>query len=56
MARMQDRLDAAGAKFAKRAKHAAWDAKETEEKNFALFEGCESSSEGRGTLLSRAIS
>ena len=35
--RMQGRLDAAGAKFAKRAKHATWDAKETEEKNFALF-------------------
>ena len=37
VARMQGRLDAAGAKFAKRAKHATWDANETEEKNFALF-------------------
>ena len=37
VARMQGRLDAAGDKFAKRAKHATWDAKETEEKNFALF-------------------
>ena len=37
VARMQGRLDAAGAKFAKRAKHATCDAKETEGKNFALF-------------------
>ncbi|CAE7243210.1 unnamed protein product [Symbiodinium sp. CCMP2592] len=36
-ARMQSRLDAAGAKFARRTKHVSWDAKETEEKNFALF-------------------
>ena len=35
--RMQSRLDSAGAKFAKRTKHATWDAKETEERNFALF-------------------
>ena len=34
---MQGRLDAAGDKCAKRAKHATWDAKETEEKNFDLF-------------------
>ena len=37
VARMQGRLDAAGDKCAKRAKHATWDAKETEEKNFDLF-------------------
>ncbi|CAE7763006.1 SLC24A2 [Symbiodinium sp. CCMP2592] len=37
VARMQSRFDAAGAKFAKRTKHVSWDAKETEEKNFALF-------------------
>ena len=35
--RMQGRLDAAGAKFAKRAKHATWDAKETEEKSLLLL-------------------
>ena len=36
VARMQGRLDAAGAKFAKRAKHATWDANETEEKKLCF--------------------
>ena len=56
VARLQGRLAAAGAKFAKRAKHDTWDAKETQEKSFALFKWLGLSSEVRGTSLLRATS
>ena len=54
VARLQGKLAAAGAKFAKRAKHDTWDAKETQEKSFALFKWLGLSSEVRGTSLLRS--
>ena len=56
VARLQGKLAAAGAKFAKRAKHDTWDAKETQEKSFALFKWLGLSSEVRGTSLLRSTS